>query len=145
MDIRECLKKGYLMRVRPDKKLVEKELGESRYDFDKAADNLKKGDYKWSIIAGYYAMFHAARALLFSLGYKEKRHFAINIVLEELSMKGMLESRHINYFSSAMEAREGADYSYKYSEERAEELMEYAEKFISEMKKLILGEIPRRN
>ena len=75
MDIRECLEKGYLIRIRPDKKLVEKEIEESRYDFERATDNLKKGDHKWSIIAGYYSMFHAARALLFSLGYKEKRHF----------------------------------------------------------------------
>jgi uncharacterized protein (UPF0332 family) len=137
MNIRECLGKGYLKRIKPDKRLVKKELDESGYDLKRANDNLRKGDYKWSIIAGYYSMFHAARALLFSLGYKEKRHFAINIVLEDLVKKGKLESIHLDYFSSAMEAREGADYSYKYSKEIAEDILEYAKKFTSEMKKLI--------
>lgn len=137
MDIRECLRKGYLKKVRPDKKLINKELDESKYDLARANDNLEKGDYKWSIIAGYYSMFHVARALLFSLGYREKRHFAINIILESLVKKGVLEGIYLDYFSSAMEAREGADYSYKYSKVIAEEIIEYAEKFIYETKKLI--------
>ena len=137
MDIQECLEKGYLRMVKPDKELSAKELKESSDDLKIAGENLDNEQHKWSIVTGYYSMFHAARALLFSLGYREKKHFAISVVLEELAKKGMLESRYLNYFSAAMEAREGADYSYKYSEDKAEEILEYAQKFVAEMKSLI--------
>jgi uncharacterized protein (UPF0332 family) len=137
MDIHECFEKGYLRKIKPDKELLAKELKESNDDLKTAGENLENGKHKWSIVVGYYSMFHAARALLFSLGYREKKHFAISVVLEELSKKGLLESKYLNYFSSAMEAREGADYSYKYSEDKAEEILEYAQKFVAEMENLI--------
>lgn len=57
-------------------------------------------------------MFHATRAVLFSLGLKERRHFAIRVVLEDLNAKGKLESRSISNFSAALGAREDADYIY---------------------------------
>ena len=80
MNINECLEKGYLTKIEPDKELIKKEIEESEYDFEKAKKTFDDKDYKWSIIKSYYAMFHVARALLFKLGLKEKRHFAISVV-----------------------------------------------------------------
>ena len=85
MNINECLEKGYLTKIEPDKELIKKEIEESEYDFEKAKKTFDDKDYKWSIIKSYYAMFHVARALLFKLGLKEKRHFAISVVLDELN------------------------------------------------------------
>ena len=67
-------------------------------------------------------MFHASRAVLFSLGFREKRHFAVQVVLEDLNKKGKLESIYLEYFGAAMEAREGADYRYVYSENIAKDV-----------------------
>lgn len=136
MNMDECIREGFLKRVQPDKKLVRKEFEESEYDLKKAKDSLESRDFKWAAIKAYYSMFHSARAALFSLGYREKKHFAVEIVLEELVKKGLLESAYLDYFSAAMEARESADYRYEYSEGTAEDMIEYAEKFLEEMKAL---------
>jgi uncharacterized protein (UPF0332 family) len=134
MDIEECMEKGFLSRIEPDIKLVDKELIEAEHDLSRAKSTLKMGDPKWATVQAYYSMFHAAKALLFSLGLKERRHFAVEIVLEELSKKGKLEAIHITNFSAAMEAREDADYKHFYSKERAENMIEDAGNFFKEMK-----------
>src|SRR3989338_126651 len=100
MDIQECLREGFLRKVAADKKLVEKEMKEALYDFSKAEEALGSKDFKWAIVKSYYSMFHAARAVLFSLGYREKRHFAVQVVLEDLVKKGKLESIYLEYFSA---------------------------------------------
>src|SRR3989344_6585096 len=101
----------------------------------KSAENaIGSEDFKWAIVKSYYSMFHAARALLFSLGLKERRHFAVEIVLEELNRKGKLESRFIADFLAAMSSREDADYRYTYSKETAIAVFEAAENFLKEMK-----------
>ncbi len=134
MDVKECLEKGFLRKIRPDPKLLEKEFREAEFDLRKAKDAFDEKNYKWSIIMAYYSMFHAARSTLFALGLKEKRHFAIGVVLEDLVRQGKLEEIYVNYFNSAMESREGADYRYEYSSEIAKDILEMAEKFIRRMK-----------
>ena len=134
MNIEECLKEGYLKRIKPSKDLVEKEFKEAEYDLGKAKSSIHEEDFKWAVIKAYYSIFHSARAAVFSLGYRESKHFAIQVVLEELSKKGQIDSEYVDYFSAAMEARENADYRYTYSKETAEDIIEYAEKFLEEIK-----------
>jgi len=136
MDMRECIEQGFLVRIRPDNALVDKALKEAEYDLGSARDALADEDFKWAIIKAYYAMFHAARAVVFALGYKERRHFAVQIVLENLAKEGKLEGVWLNYFSAAMDNREGADYRYSYSKETAEEQVRNAGEFLARMKKL---------
>ena len=99
-DIHECIEKGYLKKIEPDPKIIEKEITEADYDLERAKHALEEKDFKWCIIKSYYSMFHAARAVLFSLGLKEKRHFAVQVVLEDLIKKGKLESIYLDYISS---------------------------------------------
>ncbi len=82
-------------------------------------------------------MFHSARALLFSMGLKERRYFAIAIVLERLSKEGKLESRYVNDFRAAMASREDADYRYVYSSDTATYMIEVAGEFLGRIKKMI--------
>jgi len=131
MNIRTCIDKGYLKKIEPDRELSEKELYEAKYDIEKAKKALEENDYKWSIIKSYYSMFHAAKALLFNLGYKEKKHIGIIAVLE----KQDIESRFVNDFKAAMSAREDADYQYVYSKEIALYEYEIAKDFIEMIKK----------
>lgn len=140
MDIEGCIKEGFLARIRPDSELVKKELAESNYDLEMCKKAYKDGDYKWCIVKSYYCMFHASRAVLFSLGLREKRHFAIGVVLEELYKKGKLESSCVNDFQAAMSSREGADYHYAYSEHIALHSMNMAEGFLARMKSLLKEE-----
>jgi len=137
MEIKELLKKGYLSKIPVDKELIKKELDEAKYDLERAKAAIEENDFKWAIIKAYYAMFHSARALLFSLGLKERRHFAVAVVLEKLNKDGKLESKYVNDFRAAMACREDADYRYVYSVETASYIVELAEEFLSRMKKLI--------
>jgi len=136
MDIEGCLREGFLQRVKVEPDLIGKELGEANYDLGKAGRAFEEGNFKWSIVMSYYSMFHAARAVMFSLGLKERRHFAIRVVLEDLNAKGKLESRFISDFSAALVAREDADYRYTYSQETAAYLLKAARDFVAKMKAL---------
>ncbi|MEW5759206.1 MAG: HEPN domain-containing protein [Candidatus Thermoplasmatota archaeon] len=118
--------------------MIEKELKEAEYDLGRAKHAFEEEDYKWCIVKSYYSMFHASKAIVFSVGYKERRHFAIQVVLENLVKGGKLENIYTQYFSSAMSAREGVDYRYVYSGETAKEMLEIAKKFLARMKKLLV-------
>jgi uncharacterized protein (UPF0332 family) len=137
MNVNECVQKGWLVRIAPDQELVHKELVESAYDLEKAGSALDDEDYKWGIVKSYYAMFHAARAILFSLGYQEKRHAAVTIVLEELHKQGKIESKFVTQFKAAISAREDADYHYTYSDVLARQSLDMAEEFTHRMQKLL--------
>jgi len=125
-----------LQRIKVERDLIEKELEEAKYDLERAKHAIEEDDFKWSIVKSYYSMFHAARAVLFSLGLKERRHFAIRVVLENLNMEGKLESKFISDFSAALGAREDADYRYTYSQETAAYLSRAAGDFLAGMKRL---------
>ncbi|MBI2653720.1 HEPN domain-containing protein [Candidatus Woesearchaeota archaeon] len=140
MDIGECLEKGFLKKVDSDETLIKKELAESNYDLERAEKAFEKKDFKWCIIQSYYSMFHSARAILFKIGYREKRHFVISVVLEDLNKKGMLESKFVNYFNAGLSSREEADYHYAYSEETAKHILDIAKEF-SERLKILLKEL----
>ena len=125
-----------MQRIKVERDLIEKELEEAKYDLERAKHAIEEDDFKWSIVKSYYSMFHAARAVLFSLGLKERRHFAIRVVLENLNMEGKLESKFISDFSAALGAREDADYRYTYSQETAAYLSRAAGDFLAGMKRL---------
>lgn len=137
MDINECLKKRFLVKITPKEDLVKKEIEECEYDFEKAKKAFDDDDFKWSIVMGYYTMFHAARALLFKLGFQEKRHFVISVVLEDLNKKGKIEKKYVNYFNAAISSREDADYNHTYSIRIAEDNLRMAEDFKEKIKELI--------
>ncbi len=136
MDIESCVKEGFLLRIRPDKELIKKEFNEATYDLEKAEKAYGDLDFKWCIVKSYYCIFHSARAVLFRLGLREKRHFAIGIVLEDLSKKGKLESSYVNDFNAASSSREDADYHYTYSKETAQHNLKIAKEFLLRMKRI---------
>ncbi len=123
MDLEEALEKGVIEEIGKDEKLIEKELNESRRDLEKAEKDFESGDYKWSIVSTYYSMFHMTKAIMFDRGYREKGHLAILVFLDYLIRKGELQGKYKNYYKSAKDVREDADYRYAYSKERAEELL----------------------
>ena len=79
MNVEECIEKRFLLKIKPDKKLVDKELKECNYDFNKAKKAFKEEDYKWTIVKSYYAMFHSVNALLRKIGIKVGKQYAHDI------------------------------------------------------------------
>jgi uncharacterized protein (UPF0332 family) len=136
MDVEECIQKDFLKKIKVDEKLIQKELDEAKYDLNRAKNALEEDDFKWSIVKTYYSMFHATKAVLFSLGLREKRHFVVGVVLEGLSKKGKLQFKFVNDYRGAMLAREDADYRYVHTRDTAEYLIDVAEEFIEKMREL---------
>lgn len=116
--------------------MVLKELDGARKDLEAAKKSLKTGDHKWATIQAYYSIFHAARALLFSKGFRERSHrgllSALHLLYPAKAIGIMLED-----FSEAMRLREEADYGLIYSEESAKVVIDDAESFLEEAAKIL--------
>ena len=125
-----------LIRISVDRKLILKEIEGAISDLEEAKDSLSRKKFKWAIIQGYYSMFHAARALVYSKGFREKSHYALLVALREL-FKNLLESELIENFEEAMSLREEADYGLIFSEEGATSIVNNAEKFLKKVKEIL--------
>ncbi len=137
MNLHECIEDGLLRKIAPDKALSGKEWSEAQLDLNDAVQLFEEKRFKRSTTAAYYAMFHAAKAVLFQLGYKENAHYAISVVLDDLVKQGKLESTHANDFRAALHARQQADYHYDYSKQNAAQVVEVAREFVKRIEKLL--------
>jgi uncharacterized protein (UPF0332 family) len=136
--IRRLIEERKLTRFRASSDIIENELECANYDLNRVKGSLEREDYKWATVQGYYSMFHAARALLYTSGYREKSHRALVTALNELYVKtGRLESVHFENLKHAMDLREEADYGMTFSETGAIELARYAETFLTRVKEIL--------
>lgn len=130
-EFEKLLQSGKIVVFSRGKDLVKKELAVAQDDLDDARAGFVNQRYKWSTIQGYYAMFHAARALLYSRNYREKSHFAITVALKALFVEeNKLDIRYVRDLLNAMNLREAADYEADFSREGAEAVMKSAQEFI---------------
>ncbi len=81
-------------------------------------------------------MFHSARSLLYSKGYREKSHFALSVAIEEL-FSDDIETTMLNAFRNAMDLRQEADYGLKLSHEGADQTIKDAELFLAKTKEIL--------
>jgi hypothetical protein len=66
----QCLENKKIIPFARGKNLVKKELSIAKSDLSDAKAGYESERYKWSTIQAYYAMFHAARALIYSQGQR---------------------------------------------------------------------------
>lgn len=132
VEFEKCLRKNGL-RVAPEARgLVARELDAASQDLREAERGCARASYKWSTIQSYYAMFHAARALLYAKGYREKSHYCLRIALEVLYVEtGDLPQHTINALEVAKELRENADYESHFSKTGAGKLVAAARELIT--------------
>ena len=130
-EFKQCLENKKIIPFARGKSLVEKELSVAKSDLWDAKAGYENERYKWSTIQAYYAMFHAARALIYSQGYREKSHYCLAVALRALFVdEGTLDAQSVRDFLSAMNLREGADYEAEFSQSGAKAVIASAEKFI---------------
>jgi len=135
---KECVEKNKIVTFPAGKRLINKELVSARKDLEDAKFGFAHGKYKWPTIQGYYAMYHAARALLFSKQYREKSHYCLYVALKALFVdSGILEEELSEFFYSAMILRENADYRSEFSKTRAIEVIEKAEYFLGRAREIL--------
>ncbi len=116
--------------------MILKEIEAAETDLKDAKDSFENGKFKWATIQGYYSMFHSARALLFSCGYREKSHYALLLSIRALFSKE-LERSLIDRFEDGMNLRQEADYGLKFSETGAIGNIDGAEELLARAKKIL--------
>ena len=85
-------------------------------------------------------MFHAARAILFRDGWREKSHYCISRYLEEKYVKaGRLERERVDLLDSLRELRHEDQYDVTYfaTEEEAKEALNVAFEFVERMENVL--------
>lgn len=138
LEFERCLKQRWLVAMPEARYLVEKELEVARSDYAEAEAGYKRGSYKWSTIQSYYAMFHAARALLYSRGYREKSHYCLSVAMRHLFVgEGLLDEALIDDLDDARALREDADYRADFSEAGARHNLEAANRIIARVAELL--------
>ncbi len=136
-----CLASGKLVEVEIDMELVSGELAEAENDLSSGQSDMKRGDWKWATTKSYYSMFHAAKALVYLKGFKERKsHVCLIAAVRELYVnQGLLPARFVEYLEAGKARREDATYELTYSEEIARTYLRAAEEFLMEAKKLVKG------
>ena len=129
-DFQRCVSEGRLSAFGDGPKLVARQLGIAASDLDEARASFSRGNWKWATIQSYYSMFHAARALLYARGFREKHHRCLRIGISHLySSEGEAFVRLVDDFHLAKELRENADYAEDFSETGAQKLIASADRF----------------
>lgn len=137
-EFNKFLENGKIIVFPRGKELARKELAVSHSDLEDAKAGFEIERYKWSTIQGYYAMFHAARSLLYSRNYREKSHYALSVALKALFVEeNKLDIRYVRDLLNAMNLREAADYEADFSRDGAEAVIKSAEKFIREASSIL--------
>lgn len=131
-DFEDCLKRSKIVKFTAARKLVQRELETAQEDLKVAQESVKRGNDKWATVQAYYAMFHTARALLYSQGYREKSHYCLIVAIKSIFVEsGELDVRFVEAFQTAKVLRENADYENEFSMESARELVEKSEQFLA--------------
>jgi uncharacterized protein (UPF0332 family) len=137
-EFERCLSSGRIQRVDAEMEWVQKELEQANYDLARARGSLKRRDYKWAIVQGYYSMFHGAKALVLRAGYREKSHVCLIVALRHLYVaNGKLDVVHADHLEQAMGLRNQADYSMEYSGEWARAVVKNAASFMMATRKAL--------
>lgn len=130
-EFKRCLESKKVISFARGKKLVKKELSVAKSDLADAKAGYENERYKWSTIQGYYAMFHAARALVYPQGYREKSHYCLAVALRALFVnESKMDAQLVRDFLNAMNLRETADYEAEFSQSGAKAVIASAERFI---------------
>ena len=136
LKFRRLLEERKLLRIQPESDIILKEIASAEYDLGKSRNSYEEEDNKWTIVQAYYSMFHSARALIYSKGYREKSHRACLVALKELFLSALGEER-ISSLEEAMDLREAADYGSAYTSEDAKSLIVRAEDLLKTARSIL--------
>jgi len=138
LEFERCLDKHWLVRMPEARDLVTKELEVAQDDLAEAEAGYERRSYKWSTIQSYYAMFHAARALLHSRGYREKSHYCLSVAMRHLFVsEGTLSETLIDNMDDARALREEADYRSEFSQAGARHNLNAAKQLVEQVRELL--------
>jgi len=82
-------------------------------------------------------MFHSARALIYSRGYRERSHYCLIIAIRALFVEeSLLSNTSVEGLQLGKKLRENADYYGEFSEDAASQMIENSAELLTVTKKL---------
>jgi len=136
MRVKDCFKEGLLKKTKPSKQYAKKSLDVSLVYIEDAKDNLQMNNNNLVILCSYTAMFHAARALLFRDGIKERSHLCTVSYLRETYPR---LKRLANQLDSYRRNRHNTLYGLDFlvSDDEARQAVKDAELFYKQIRNII--------
>lgn len=137
LDLDECFEKGYLQKSPYAETLVRESMEKADDLLAQAKNNFENGSFDSALVMAYSAAFNAARAILFRDGFREKSHECVIRYLEKKHSE--IPGELIALLDKYRTSRHGVLYDVRYSATKveAEESLEFAEKFIKEIEKIV--------
>lgn len=128
-----------LRRVAPSVEKANESLNLAASYLDEARQVAGLGARRISLTGAYMAWFHAARAVLFRDGIREKSHYCIELYLNRYAQSGDLEEEWVLMFSRMRTQRHENQYSFGPAPTAAEVLaaVEHAGQFIERIRRLL--------
>ncbi|HNT60637.1 MAG TPA: HEPN domain-containing protein [Candidatus Bilamarchaeaceae archaeon] len=93
-EVERCFSDGMLKGTGADMGKALSSLKISEQNLEDAKVSAENGVFNWALIAAYTAMFHAARALLYKDGVKERSHYCLCAYIKE-KYRGALEAKYL--------------------------------------------------
>ena len=106
-----CFKKKLLVKIKPSRELAGKSIRQANHFLNKAETYL--ADVETVSIYLYFAFFHAARALLFKDGIRERSHYCTLVYLEHTYIKRKkISEEYLNILRALKESRQEIQYGF---------------------------------
>jgi hypothetical protein len=129
-----------MTEIKPSKEFVKEHLRLSKEFLEDAKRLFELKSLRSAVDRAYYAMYHAAQAILLSRGIKAKTHKGTILELGRIIVeKGIIPREYGKWFAEALDIRLSGTYNIYavFGEEIAEELIERAEKFVKKVEELL--------
>ena len=107
----ECYERGLLRKVAPSNDKAIQSLAQAREWVTEAGYDCDADALRSALMAAYMGYFHAARAVLFRDGVREKSHYCIGVYLESYREQGLLEDEWVLQFDHMRGMRQNDQYS----------------------------------
>ncbi|MBI5228996.1 HEPN domain-containing protein [Candidatus Micrarchaeota archaeon] len=140
MRIDECVAQGLLKKMSPDKGMAMNSVRAAEHKLGIAKREMQAKIYENAVISAYTSMFHAARAILYRDGFKERSHYAISVYLKE-KYGEKIEKRFVYTLDTLRSERHeimyGLNEPLEISAEEAKDAILTAADFVEAVKKMI--------
>lgn len=117
MNLKDCFEKGLLRKTKIEKEKIANSIELAKHFLERAKGNFNNNYFDVAFLMAYNSMFHSARALLFSKGYKERSHYCLIAFLQ----KEFSNEKDILEFSKLLNSYRMSRHSIQYSGELCSE------------------------
>ncbi len=136
----DCIKGNLLRKVPASEQKAERSIKKAKMWLSEARISIDNRGFNSAVMGAYLTMFHSARAILFSDGWREKSHACISRYLDEKYVKsGKLDKKWVQILDYQRNLRHEDQYNIVFysTEEEADKAIQSAELFLLEMEKLL--------